>query len=203
MPRYRRDKVGHFYSNFCIINKVKTAIFGFAHFLENCRFLKAENIFSEDSSPKGFSDKLSEFSIFLGWPAILDIYSHGLLSTPQLHLRHILFWCSWRTIIGFWKFVLCFRQVNLYRSLSRVASPYTSGALPFSSRALCVSYKAHSLVSPRPSILENRHTFLSVAILDRSKSSRIKIPRCSGVLCFYRGFFYVLLILNKYVFKFP
>ena len=28
----------------------------------------------------GFSDKLSEFSIFLAWPAILHIYSHGLKS---------------------------------------------------------------------------------------------------------------------------
>ena len=26
-----------------------------------------------------FPDKLSEFSIFLAWPAILDIYSHGVL----------------------------------------------------------------------------------------------------------------------------
>ena len=26
---------------------------------------------------RAFSDKLSEFSIFLAWPAILDIYSHG------------------------------------------------------------------------------------------------------------------------------
>ena len=31
---------------------------------------------------RGFSDKLSEFSIFLAWPAILDIYSHGLLRKP-------------------------------------------------------------------------------------------------------------------------
>ena len=54
MPRYRRDKVGHFYSNCGIINKVKTAIFVFAHFLENCRFLKVKNIFFEDSAPKGF-----------------------------------------------------------------------------------------------------------------------------------------------------
>ena len=31
---------------------------------------------------RGFSDKSSEFSIFLAWPAILDIYSHGLLKLP-------------------------------------------------------------------------------------------------------------------------
>ena len=54
LSRYRRDKVGHFYSNFCIINWVKTAILVFPHFLENCRFLKVENIFFEDSSPKEF-----------------------------------------------------------------------------------------------------------------------------------------------------
>ena len=33
---------------------------------------------------KGFPGKLSEFSIFLAWPAILDIYSHGLLVTVLL-----------------------------------------------------------------------------------------------------------------------
>ena len=44
--------------------------------------MKVKNIFFEDSSSKGFfSDKLSEFSSFLAWPAILDIYSHGLLSS--------------------------------------------------------------------------------------------------------------------------
>ena len=32
---------------------------------------------------KGFPGKLSEFSIFLAWPAILDIYSHGLLYSSQ------------------------------------------------------------------------------------------------------------------------
>ena len=36
--------------------------------------------FSKIVSERGFSDKLSEFSIFLAWPAILDIYGHGLLS---------------------------------------------------------------------------------------------------------------------------
>ena len=36
--------------------------------------------FSKIVPQRGFSDKLSEFSIFLAWPAILDIYSHGLLS---------------------------------------------------------------------------------------------------------------------------
>ena len=29
---------------------------------------------------KGFPGKLSEFSIFLAWPAILNIYSHGLFN---------------------------------------------------------------------------------------------------------------------------
>ena len=36
--------------------------------------------FSKIVPQRGFSGKLSEFSIFLAWPAILDIYSHGLLS---------------------------------------------------------------------------------------------------------------------------
>ena len=54
LPRYQRDKVDHFYPNFCIINWVKTAIFVFPHFLEHYRFLKVKNIFFEDSSPKGF-----------------------------------------------------------------------------------------------------------------------------------------------------
>ena len=36
--------------------------------------------FSKIVPQRGFSDKLSEFSIFLAWPAILDIYSHELLS---------------------------------------------------------------------------------------------------------------------------
>ena len=79
LPRCRRDKVDNFYSNVCIINQVKTPIFVFPHFLEHYRFLKVKNIFFEHSSPKVFSDKLSEFSIFLAWPAILDIYSHALL----------------------------------------------------------------------------------------------------------------------------
>ena len=39
--------------------------------------------FFEDSSQRGFSDKLWKFSIFLAWPAILDIYSHELLKTPE------------------------------------------------------------------------------------------------------------------------
>ena len=35
--------------------------------------------FSKIVPQRGFSDQLSELSIFLAWPAILDIYSHGLL----------------------------------------------------------------------------------------------------------------------------
>ena len=35
--------------------------------------------FSKIVPQRGFSDKLSEFSFFFAWPAILDIYSHGLL----------------------------------------------------------------------------------------------------------------------------
>ena len=34
---------------------------------------------------KGFRGKLSEFSNFLAWPAILDNYSHGLLSSSKVN----------------------------------------------------------------------------------------------------------------------
>ena len=45
---------------------------------------------------KGFPGKLSEFSIFLAWPAILDIYSHGLLSAQTV--RHT----PWNPNIDIW-----------------------------------------------------------------------------------------------------
>ena len=46
-----------------------------------------------------------------------------------------------------------------------------------------------SLVSPLPSILQNIHTFLWQSLIRRKSSRRITIPRCSGVLCFFRGCF--------------
>ena len=118
LPRYRRDKLGHFYSNFCLINQVETAIFVFPYFLENYRLLKVEKFFfSKKVSQRDFSDKLSEFLIFLAWPAILDIYSHGLLRAHYCIslLGNRVSTAKWKLTSVFILFFACFLDSQPHR----------------------------------------------------------------------------------------
>ena len=80
--QYSHTEVGQFYCIFCKINKVKTSIFVFPHF-GNIWFFKFRHIFVEYISLEGFSRQIIRIFDFLAWPAILHIYSHGLL-----HIRY-------------------------------------------------------------------------------------------------------------------
>ena len=56
--QYSHTKVGQFYCIFCIINKVKTRIFVFPHFLGHIWFFKLWNNFFEYISLKVFSRQI-------------------------------------------------------------------------------------------------------------------------------------------------
>ena len=79
--------------------------------------------FSKIVSERGFSDKLSEFSFFLAWPAILDIYSHVLVRT-LFFVNAVLAWVGIRTegagfFLETFKVSLCQSSIEEFTFLGR------------------------------------------------------------------------------------
>ena len=93
--------------------------------------------FSKIVPQRGFTDKLSEFSIFLAWPAILDIYSHGLLITCERliaikYANHYLYIVRKRNfkvlVLAIWSFSF---MTGVLRYVENDISKYTMKVLHF------------------------------------------------------------------------